>query len=472
MARGASAKVGQDFTTGPILKQLITFAVPMILSGLLQQLYSAIDLVVVGQYVGSIGTVGVSTGGEIADIMLPIASALSMGAQIYIAQLLGARMHDGVKKLVGSMITAMLLISVAASIFIVAFHVPLLQALNCPVEAFEQARAYMVITAFGTPFVFVYNAICGMLRGFGESKRPLLFVAIASVVNLVLNLIFVVFFRMESAGVAIATVFAQAASCIASLIYMIKKKDTFDFELKLTYFKIDKEAMRVVLSLGIPQALRSFLVRFSGLWVRAQINSYGLIYSATNSVGNKVEKFAEIYSNSMSHSSGAMIGQNLGAKKHDRAKYVVFCTLYLSLGVAALIIAAAWLIPGQIFGLFTNDVMVQNMGKTYMKIMTFQYLLTAVVNAFQAMVIASGNAKLNFVIGIVDGIICKVGLGILFVSVFMMGAEGYWWGITLSRFVPMLICIFYYRSGKWKEADLTKVHTRGSGYGARKKAEF
>ena len=158
-----------------------------------------------------------------------------------------------------------------------------------------QAEAYMIITALGMPFIFGYNAVCGVLRGMGESRRPLTFIIIAAVINVILDIILVAVFHMDAAGTAIATVLAQVGAFAASFAYMYRHKEQFDFELRLNYFKVDGEAMKIVLGQGLPQAIRSLFVRFSLLWVNSNINSYGLTASATNSVGNKIQKFLDVF---------------------------------------------------------------------------------------------------------------------------------------------------------------------------------
>ena len=447
-------KVGADLTSGPIFKALLAFVVPIILTDLIQQLYSLVDLLVIGQFMGSTGTVGVSTGGEISDMLTPVATAFGAAGQIYIGQLVGAKEEEKLKKAIGTLITLMTVGSLIFMAVTLIFRNQILTLLNCPSEAFGQAVNYMIITAIGFPFIFGYNAICGTLRGMGESRRPLLFIIIAAVVNIFLDILLVGPFHMEAAGTAIATAMSQMASCIAALIYMNKHKERFDFELKLSYFKIHKEQAKVILTLGIPQAIRSLLVRVSMLYVNACVNAYGLTESATNSVGNKLQKFLEVYTSSFSQAASAMVAQNLGAKKHDRAARTV---LYSCASCLVLASVSAFLIivfPRQVFGIFTKDVSVIDMGVIYLRILVIHLFLSAITSTFQSMVIGSGFASMNFMIGILDGVVCKIGLAIVFARALGMGVEGYWWGTALSRLIPGAICVWYLLSGKWKTRKL------------------
>ena len=453
----ATAKrVGRDLTTGPVANNLLVFVGPIILTNLIQQVYSMVDLMVIGQYVGNIGTVGVSTGGEIVDFLTPVATSFATAGQIYIAQLAGAKRMNEQRKAIGSFITLMMLMSVAFMVLTIGLCTPILRLLNCPEDAMDAAQAYMIITGIGIPFIFGYNAVCGVLRGMGESKRPMLFIIIAAVVNIFLDLLLVAGIPLEAAGTAIATSVSQLASFIAAFVYMYKNRDAFDLEFRPSYFKLEKESTSIILKLGVPQAVRSILVRVSMLWVNASVNGYGMVESGTNSVGNKLQKFLEIFSSSMSQAAGAMIGQNLGAKKPERAKKVVYCALASCLIVAGAISLLVFLFPHALFGIFSRDADVIAMGVTYLNIMIVHFFASAVTSSFQSMVIGSGNASLNFAIGILDGVICKIGLSILFVAVFNMGVYAYFWGTALSRIIPGLVCIGYFASGKWKNARLIK----------------
>ena len=188
---GKTVQIGNKLTEGSIVKLLFSFALPIILGNVIQQLYSMVDLMVIGKYVGSIGTVAVSTGGEISDFMTPVATAFSMSGQIYIAQLSGAGNEKEIKETIGTLITLMFLISIVCTGLSIFFCVPILGLLNCPGEALSDASAYMMITAVGYPFIFGYNAVCGILRGMGESKKPLHFIIVASCVNIVMDVLLV-----------------------------------------------------------------------------------------------------------------------------------------------------------------------------------------------------------------------------------------------------------------------------------------
>lgn len=357
-------KVGMNLTEGSILRCLVIFAIPIVLTNLVQQLYSMVDLAVIGQYVGTLGTIGVNTGGEIADLVAPIAMGFSTAGQIYISQLYGAREEGKIKKTVGTLLSFMIFISIVLALVAIFFHTPILNLINCPKEAMDQASAYMVITAIGFPFIFGYYAVCGILRGMGESKRPLIFILVAAVINVVLDLVLVAGFHMEAAGTAIATVLAQIGSFGAAFIFMLRNREKFDFEARLSYFKLDGEVMKIIIKLGVPQVVRSLLVRFSMLWVNSTANSYGVIVSSTNSIGNKLQKFLEVFVQGVDTASASMVGQNLGARKIERAGKTTIYTLGCTLVCATVTSLLCLFCPKVIFGLFTKDPLVLDLGVT------------------------------------------------------------------------------------------------------------
>lgn len=456
----AAKRVGTNLTEGTIWKVLLTFAVPIVLTNVIQQFYSMVDLVIAGKYVGAAGTIGVSTGGELADFLTPVAMALSSSGQIYIAQLVGARKDREVKDTVGTLITLCLILSFAMMAVAIIFSDVFLRIMNCPQEGYSQAKAYLIITATGFPFIFGYNAICGILRGMGESKRPLLFVSVAATVNIVTDLLFVVVFRMEAAGTALATVLSQFGSCAAAFYFLYKKKESFGFELKLSFLKIHAYAAKTIVRLAVPQMARTMLVRSSMLYVNANCNAFGAAYAQTNSIGNKIQKFLEVFMQGIDAASASMIGQNLGAKKQDRAAKTVWTTLAMVMIVAVCSSLISLTFSRQLFALFTNEPKVIELGTVFLRIMTLHFFCSAFVGAFQSMVTGSGFVEMGFTIGILDGVICKIGFSLIFLHVLGVGATSFWWGTAVSRLLPGCLCCWYFLSGKWKTRKMLSDQKR------------
>ncbi len=466
MARNPG-RIGNDLTEGSIIKKLVVYALPLLLTNLVQQLYNTVDMAVIGHYVGSIGTVGVSTGGDISAFLTFLGMAFGQAGQVYVAQLSGAKDHKTISRTIGTLLTLMLILSSICASICIIFSEQLLGLLNCPVEAWQQAKSYMIITALGMPFVFEYNAIAGCLRGMGESKRPLLFVSIAATANIFMDILFVVIIPLEAAGTAIATVAAQFASFAASFYFLYKKRESFDFDFKLKSFRIYKEQLVVLTKLGLPMACRSALIQLSQMFCISQINNYGLVASATNSVGKKISRLVNIFTNSIDGAAAAMIGQSLGARKIDRAKKVVYTAVAFSAVFCAFECAIAIFVPRMFFRLFVNDPAVIEFGVIYMRVSIIKFLLQIFQGSYQAMVTGSGFASLGLFVGIFDGVVLRIGLSLLFANVLDMGVVGYFYGDALAHLGAVVPCVIYFYSGKWKTR---KLLTEGKGQRAGAKA--
>lgn len=450
----AEKRIGIDLTTGRILPVLLIFVLPIFLSNTIQQLYNAADLMIIGRFVGSEGTVGVSTGGEIVSLFTFVSNGFQNAVQVYVAQLAGKREEKKIRDTIGTALSFLTLVSLLLMLFTMIFCRVLLTLINTPPEAFEQAVDYMMITALGLPFIFGYNAVCGILCGMGESRRPLEFVTVAAVSNIFLDIFFVVFLKMGAAGTAWATVLAQFLAFGASLTFLYQKREQFGFEFKVSYFKIRKQHLVVLLKLGIPLAAQSAFIHLSQLYCAARVNQYGLVMSAVNSVGNKIVRLANIITTSLNAGTSALVGQNLGARKYIRVRHTVYTALVLGISLAAVNTLMAIFIPRQVFSVFSNDPEVIEYGVMYMHISIITFILSGLHGPFGGVVTGSGFSTLNFIMGMLDGVILRIGISLFLAEVVGVGVYGYFYGNALARLAPLFIASFYFFSGKWEKRKL------------------
>ncbi len=452
--KAKKGKVGLNLTEGNLFKTLIIFAIPILGANLIQQLYNTVDLIIIGKYVGTTGTIGVSTGGDFINMLTMISIGFSGAGQVYVSQLVGAKDHTKTRYTIGTLFTITLISSIAFAIIGIAISGWFLRIMNCPEEAFKQAQDYMIITCIGCPFVFGYNAVCGILRGMGESKRPMVFVTIAAISNIFLDLFFVVILKLDAAGTAWATILAQLASFLASLVFMYRKREQFDFDFSLKSFAVHKEQLKILLRLGIPKAIQGSLINVSLLYCSSQINSFGAVASATNAVGNKVTRFANIITQSIDTGASAMIGQCLGAKMQDRAKKCVHTALVIAMIMAVVNTVLALAVPKPIFRIFTDDEAVIEYGVKFMEISIITFFLASFMGPYQAMITGCGNASLSFLVGILDGVVLRIGISLLLTNVFHLGVWGYFYGNALARLGPCVIGAVYFYSGAWARRKL------------------
>ena len=266
-----SEKFRKDLTQGSVTKQLLKFSVPFLLSNLLQALYSVADMVIVGQFCGKSGITGVSIGGQINILVTGAALGLAIGGTVLIAQYGGAKKYDDQKSTIGTMTTLYIILSAVLTVVMVLLTKPILRLLKTPDNAFEEAVRYLTICMLGTVFMFLYNAISAILRGMGDSKRPLYFVAIAAAVNVVGDIVLVGPLKMGAAGAAVATISSQGISVILSLIYLFSSG--FFSGYKIKDFRIDRQKALSIIKIGLPSSVQQVIVSFSFLTLTALVNS-------------------------------------------------------------------------------------------------------------------------------------------------------------------------------------------------------
>jgi putative MATE family efflux protein len=330
----------------------------------------------------------------------------------------------------------------------------LLDALNVPPEALEDAGSYSTVCFYGMFFIFGYNIVSAILRGMGDSRRPLVFIAIAACTNLILDLLFVIGFRLGPWGAALATVIGQALSFIISFIYLYHKRVSFGFDFKPRSFIVDVPTLINLIKLGLPMALQHSVVVFSKLFVNSFINSYGLIMSAVNAIGSRIGFCASIVTQALGTAGTSMIGQNFGAGKINRIKRIIrislICGLVFTTSLSIIII----LFPQGVFGLFDRNPVLLETAKMYVIIAVMNFTAFTLRSSLMAFVNGIGNAMLAFVIGISDGIIGRICLAIFLGVTCKMGIMGFWLGDVLASFIPFVIGGFYFLSGIWEHRKL------------------
>ena len=439
----------KDLTHGSVPKLLFSFAAPLFVSNALQAIYNIVDMIVVGQVIGGSGMSAVSTGGNILHLLTFIAMGFSSAGQVIIAKEVGEKDDDAIKKTIGTLFTMLLSISIIVSILCYIFRATLLDFVNTPSEAYAYTMDYTVICIVGLIMIYGYNIVSAIMRGMGDSKRPFMFVAIAAIINTVLDIVFVAGFKMEVAGAAWATVIGQSFSFLFALFYLYKHKDSFGFDFKLASFKPDMKAMSKLTALGIPMALQSAAVSISQTVVAAWVNSFGLIYSAIAGIISKLNMMMGIMSNSITTASASMIGQNLGAKKYERVPKILKWGFAGSFTLAVICAIVLKLNPDFIFGLFTSDSAVLAEASVIILPCILSFIGASSRCFGFGIINGSGNSKLNLCVAILDGMIARVGMAYLLGWVLEMGPQGFWLGDAFAGFMPFVIGGIFYLSKAW-----------------------
>ncbi|MCQ2601638.1 MAG: MATE family efflux transporter [Treponema sp.] len=439
----------RDLTQGNVVKQLIIFSAPLFLSNVLQSVYNIVDMIVIGRVVGGSGMSAVSTGGNVLNLLMFLAMGFSSAGQVLIAKSVGVNDRQSIKATIGSMFTILLSMSVVMSVVCFMFRNQILHLVNTPEEAYLYTMDYTIICITGLIFIYGYNIVSAILRGMGDSKRPFYFVAVATVVNIILDIVFVAYLDMAAKGAALATVIGQAVSFFYSLIYLYIKKESFGFDFKLKSFIPDMVISKKIFALGIPMSMQAAAIHLSLTVVAAWVNTFGVISSAIAGIYSKLGAVMGIMSNSTTTAAASMVGQNLGAKKYKRVPQILFWAMGLSAIMALICSLALYIQPEAIFLLFTKDMEVVSKAAIIMIPSILNFFGCAARTFAFGIINGSGNAKLNLAIALFDGLISRIGLAYLLGFVLAWGPFGFWMGDAIAGYVPLLIGGTYYASGRW-----------------------
>lgn len=447
----------RDFTSGNITKQLIVFAWPLFLSNLLQIVYNMVDMVVVGHALGRVGLSAVAVGGDICLFLTFLSIGFCGAGQVLIAQLVGSKQQEKIARFVGTMAGFMTVCVAILSVFSLIFQPQILRLMNTPQEAYEGAVAYSTVCMIGLVFIYGYNAVSAILRGMGDSKHPFVFIAIAAILNLILDLVFVLGFGMGPGGAALATVISQAISFLCCLWFLCRHKDAFKLQIRpADFIRWEPDMLMDLLKLGTPMAIKSASVLISKLFVNSWINSYGIAVSAFAGIANKFSSIANLVSSAMNTAGSTLVGQNIAAKEFGRVRKILARMAIITLSISITLSIAVCLFPMQIFSIFTADATVLALVPKYLPIAVLLLLASALRAVLNALINGSGHSKINFVTAILDGIVMRIGLALLFGLAMNMKHYGFWLGDALAGFTPFWIGVVFYFTGKWKEKPVKK----------------
>ena len=326
----------------------------------------------------------------------------------------------------------------------------ILELMNTPPEALEEAFAFTTVMIGGLIFTYGYNAVGAILRGLGDSRHPFIFIGAAAVLNVVLDIIFVIVVGMGAMGAALATVISQGVSFIACVIFLSRNREQLGFSIsKFDFLNIDKKLVSGFIKLGLPMAIKNASIYISKIFVNSWINSYGVEVSAFAGIANKINSISFQLSQSLNTAGASMVGQNIGAYKFGRVKKILQTIFVIALTISAIMAAAIVLFPQIIFGLFTHDPQILEIG--YVPIAVVYFLSSACRSPLTALINGCGNYVANFSTALFDGLVARIGLGLLFGLALNMHEWGFWLGDALAGFTSVIIGGILYYSGRWKK---------------------
>ena len=346
-------KTSLDLTQGSITKQIILFALPILLSQVFQNLYNSVDSLIVGNFLGTTALAAVTSCADISQLLVGFFTGLSAGAGVLFARYFGMknyeRLHDAIStSLIFSFIIGITMMAVGICIADV-----LLNIVACPADVYDEAIIYLRVYLVGLLFTSLYNVASGVLRSVGDSRNPFIYLVISSILNIILDIIFVVVFKMQVLGVALATIISQLLSVILVYYQLTHAHDVYRIDLR--HLKFDSTMLKEVISLGLPAALQSCLISISNLFVQRYVNLFGSSVMAGVGAAKKIDKFVGLIANSLGLSTATFVSQNIGAKRIDRAKKGIRITFVLAFIPVAIIGSLIYIYANRAISLFIDD---------------------------------------------------------------------------------------------------------------------
>lgn len=433
-------------TQGNIWKLLITFSIPLIIGNLLQQMYNTADSIIVGNFVGSNGLAAVGSGTALINLIIAFAQGASVGAGVVVSQYIGADKKDKIKISVHTSICISIILGLILSLLGIFASPSLLIMMKTPKVVLKSSILYLQIYCGGLIFNVIYNMATGILNAAGNSKKPLVYLAIASFTNIILDLLFIKIFKLGVMGAAIATDISQAISCILAVGYLLKVKS--DYKLYIKDLKINKETAVKIIKIGLPTAIQNMVISFSNVLVQSSVNAYGATAMAGYAAYLKIDGFNILPVLSISMAVTTFTGQNVGANRLDRVKKGMYSSLIMVLVYTVFIGAVLLIFSHQVLGLFTHSAQVIMYGQLAMKYFCPYYFLLGILNVLAGTVRGAGKGIPPMIILLFSMCIFRI-LWIKIALPFYSSIDGVFILYPISWLVGAILMIFYTKFGKW-----------------------
>lgn len=395
-----------DLTKGSVLKNLIRFSIPFFLSYFLQTLYGLADLFIIGQYNGADVITAVSAGSQIMHMITVIIVGLAMGCTVMISQAVGAKQKEMVSYTIGNTVTIFLVFSVLLSMLLIALVHPIMQVMSIPAESLQQTKAYLIICFLGIPVITAYNVISSVLRGMGDSKTPMYFVAIACVINIVLDYCFIGALGQQAVGAALGTVLSQTCSVIFAVIFIWRKD--MGICLSRKHLKPRKQLIQSIFQVGFPIALQDGLIQISFLIITIIANSRGVEIAAAVGIVEKIISIIFLVPSSMLSAVSAIAAQNIGAGCHRRAAKTLQYSILITIVFGTCISIIVQFISEPLVGLFTSDLAVVVYGGQYLRSYVFDCIFAGIHFCFSGYFCAYKKSIFSFIHNIASIVVARI----------------------------------------------------------------
>jgi len=447
-----------DMTQGKPWEKIVAFTIPMLIGNIAQQLYNTVDSIVVGKYVGDNALAAVGSASPIFNLLLVLFVGISMGAGIMVSQYYGSRDRENLSKTIGSTITLTAIASLLLMIVGTVVIRPVLMLLDTPESIIDWCTSYLMILLWGIAGLAYYNILCGILRGLGDSLSALVYLLVATVINIVLDIWFVAGLKMGVSGVALATVIAQLVSAVLCMLKLRKMTEYFD--IGVSYLKPNRENMLTVIRLGLPSGITQAIFSLAMVVVQSLTNSFGEMIIAANVIIMRVDGFAMMPNFSFGTAMTTYAGQNVGAKQYDRVKEGAKQGTLIAAGTSAVITGLILILGPYLMGIFTNTRQLAQLSADMMKILAAGYIAMAVTQSLSGVMRGAGDTVTPMWISMLTTVAVRVPLayGLVYLTKTPELPQGryesLWISLLCSWVLGALFTYLFYRIGRWKKKAL------------------
>ncbi len=442
----------RDLSKGPVGRQIFVFALPMLLGNVFQQLYNVVDTIIIGRYIGTEAVAAAGASFPVIFVLISLVIGITTGTTIIISQYYGAKDFDSVKRAIDTAFVFLFFASLGLTVLGLLVIEHIWTIIGLPEHLTGDATTYFSIFAAGLIMMFGYNATSAILRGLGDSRTPLYFLIISTILNIGFDLVFVLVFGWGIGGVAFATVLAQGIAFALSVIYLNRTHKIIRFSFRGLVF--DRDIFIKSLRIGIPTGMQHTFVSLGMLGLISIVNRFGTNTIAAYTIAWRIDSFAAMPAMNFGLALTTFVGQNLGANRPERVRQGLFATLRMTAAVSVTATAVAWLFGRQLMGIFTTDPEVIEIGYSYLTIVSSFYIVFSSMFVTQAVMRGAGDTLIPMFITLVALWLLRIPFS-HFLSL-EYGETGIWWGIPIAWLFGWLAAYIYYLTGRWKKKVVVK----------------
>ena len=449
----------KDLSYGNEGRLILRFAVPMLLGNVFQQMYNVVDSVIVGKFIGKEALAAVGTSFPIIFMLISFIIGITMGFTIVVSQYFGAKDMEKVTKTINTLYIFLFFASLMVTFAGIFLSEPIFRLINLPEQIIPNATLFLKIYFSGMIFLFGYNGTSAILRGLGDSKTPLYFLIGSVVVNIALDILFVVGFHWGVAGVAWATVISLALAFFSQIIYLNKYHEIVRFSFRALHF--DPAVFMKSIRIGLPTGFQQTFVALGGIALYGIVDRFGVDANAAFSAAGRIDTFALMPAMSFAIALSTFVGQNLGANKPERVKAGFRATLFMT-SVISLIISFITVFFGKyIMMMFTSDAAVIDMGKNYLIIVGAFYIIFSTMFVVGSIMRGAGDTLIPMFITLIALWVIRIPAAYLLSGEKILGINGIWWSIPIGWVFGVSLSYSYYMTGRWKRKAVVKYNEEG-----------